>query len=94
MNIARPIDTMTGLMSFRRSNYLKPHKPTSGQMLEAVWKVFVSCGKTRAAERTRRSDRENDKNGRMGLGARTSREARERPSRDSDWMRRALAQPN
>jgi hypothetical protein len=61
---------------------------------EAPATMAVDTGKTRAAERTRRSDRENDKNGRMGLGARTSRESRERPSRDSDWMRRALAQPN
>jgi hypothetical protein len=65
---------------------------------EASATVAVDSGKTRATARTGRSDRADDKTGRMGLGARTPREARERPSptsgRDSDWMRRALAQPN
>lgn len=61
---------------------------------EASATMAADTGKARAAERTRRSDRADDKIGRMGLGARTPRESRERPSRDSDWMRRALAQPN
>ena len=60
--------------------------------------MAVDTGKTQATGRTRRSDRGDDKSGRMGLGARTPRESRERPSRsagrDSDWMRRALGQPN
>jgi hypothetical protein len=53
-----------------------------------------NVGKTRAADRPRRSGRADDKTGRMGLGARTSRENEERPSRsrggDPDWMARAL----
>jgi hypothetical protein len=53
-----------------------------------------NVGKTRAADRPRRSDRADDKTGRMGLGARTPRETRERPSRsrggDPEWMARAL----
>jgi len=53
----------------------------------------VDTGKTRAAT-PRRSERTDDKTGRMGLGARTPSETRERPSRsrggDPDWMARAL----
>lgn len=51
-----------------------------------------------AANLPRRSDRADDKTGRMALGARTprvSREPRSRASgRDSDWMARALGRPN
>jgi len=60
--------------------------------------ALPSGGKTQAANQPRRPDRADDKTGRMALGARTPRESRERPSRasgrDSDWMARALGQPN
>ena len=47
-----------------------------------------------AALRPSRSpERTDDKNGRMALGART-RERPARPSRDSDWIKRALGQSN
>ena len=53
-----------------------------------------TAGKVRAGDRPRGADRADDKTGRMGLGARTPRETRERPSRtegrDSEWMGRAL----
>ena len=88
---AAELAALTAKMKFDRSA-----RPAQVAMpAEAATAVAVDTGKTRATERTRRADRGDDKTGRMGLGA---REARERPSRtagrDSDWMRRALGQPN
>ena len=42
---------------------------------------------------SRSPERTDDKNGRMALGART-RKRPARPSRDSDWIKRALGQSN
>jgi hypothetical protein len=91
---AAELDALTAKMKLDRSA-----QPAQVAMpAEASATMAVDTGKTRGADRTRRSDRGDDKNGRMGLGARTPRESRERPSRvsgrDSDWMRRALGQPN
>jgi hypothetical protein len=91
---AAELAALTAKMKLDRS----ARPPQVAMPAEAAATVAVDSGKTRVTERTRRSDRGDDKNGRMGLGARTPREGRERPSRtagrDSDWMRRALGQPN
>jgi len=91
---AAELDALTAKMKLDRSA-----RPAQVAMpAEASATMAVDTGKTRGIDRTRRSDRPDDKIGRMGLGARTPRESRDRPSRtsgrDSDWMRRALGQPN
>lgn len=91
---AAELDALTAKMKLDRSA-----RPAQVAMpAEAAATMAADTGKTRATGRTSRSDRADDKTGRMGLGARNPREPRERPSpssgRDTDWMRRALAQPN
>jgi hypothetical protein len=81
---AAELDALTAKMKLERP----AQSPTPA---EASATTVVDTGKTPVADRPRRSD---DKIGRMGLGARTPRETRERPSRsrggDPEWMARAL----
>ena len=90
---AAELDALTAKMKLDRSV-----QPAQVAMPAEAPATVVDTGKVPANDRTRRSDRADDKAGRMGLGARTPRESRERPSgtpgRDPDWMTRALARPN
>lgn len=91
---AAELDALTAKMKLDRS--ARPAQVAAP--VDAVAPAVAGVDKTPGVDRPRRSDRADDKIGRMGLGARTPREARERPSRtsgrDSEWMRRALGQPN
>ena len=90
---AAELDALTAKMKLDRSA-----RPAQVAMPAEAPATVVDTGKVPANDRTRRSDRADDKAGRMGLGARTPRESREPPSRtsgrDPDWMTRALARPN
>ena len=87
---AAELDALTAKMKLDRSA-----RPAQVAMpADAPTTTVVDTGKTPVADRARRSGRADDKAGRMGLGARTPRETRERPSRsrggDPEWMARAL----
>lgn len=90
---AAELDALKAKMKLDRSA-----RPAQVAMPLEAPATVVDTGKVPANDRTRRSDRADDKAGRMGLGARTPREFREPPSRtsgrDPDWVTRALARPN
>jgi hypothetical protein len=87
---AAELDALTAKMKLERA--ARPAQVATPA--EASATTVVDTGKTPVADRGRRSDRADDKTGRMGLGARTPRETRERPARsrggDPEWMARAL----
>jgi Protein of unknown function (DUF2865) len=87
---AAELDALTAKMKLDRS--ARPAQVATPAEVSAT--AVVETGQTPVADRPRRSDRSDDKTGRMGLGARTPREPRERPARsrggDPDWMARAL----
>lgn len=90
---AAELDALTAKMKLDRSA-----RPALVATPAAAAATVVDTGKVPANDRARRSDRADDKAGRMALGGRAPRESRERPSgttgRDPDWMTRALARPN